>query len=113
MWDGIDSEVREYVSSCPQCQGKAIHRHKPYGKLEPLPIPNDVATDPFKEISLDWITGLPESRKKSTRQCFNYILTIVDRLTNYALFIPSRDDTSAADFSEQFFEHVECRFGPP
>jgi len=35
----------------------------------------------------------------------------VDRLTKYAVFIPTRDDTSAADFAQQFFEHVECRFG--
>jgi len=101
------------VATCLQCQGKAVHRHKPYGKLEPLPIPTNVATDPFKEISLDWITGLPESKQNRSGQRFNAILTIVDRLTKYALFIPTRDDTSAADFAELFFEVVECRFGTP
>ena len=35
------------------------------------------------------------------------------RVTKYALFIPIRDDTTAADFAEVFFEHVECRFGTP
>jgi hypothetical protein len=112
-WDGINGDVREYVATCPQCQGKAVHRHKPYGKLEPLPIPDSVATHPFKEISLDWITGLPESRQNHSRQSFNAILTVVDRLTKYALFIPTRNDTSAADFAEAFFEKVECRFGTP
>jgi hypothetical protein len=112
-WDAVETDVREYVATCPQCQGKAIHRHRPYGKLNPLPAPDSVATEPFKEISLDWITGLPESVQKSSQQGFNAILTIVDRLTKYALFIPTRDDTSAADFAELFFEHVECRFGTP
>jgi len=37
----------------------------------------------------------------------------MDRVTKYALFIPTRDDTIAADFAELFFEHVETRFGTP
>jgi hypothetical protein len=89
------------------CQGKAIHRHKPYGKLQPLPI----ASIPFQQISLDWITGLPWSERNGKK--YDSILTVVDRATKYALFIPTRSDTSAADFARIFFEHVECRFGTP
>jgi transposase InsO family protein len=110
-WNGIVDDVRAYVATCPVCQGKAIHRHRPYGQLEPLPIPTDTWNSPFKEISLDWITGLPPSIKNG--QEYNSILTIVCRVTKYALFIPTRDDTTAADFAELFFEHVECRFGSP
>jgi hypothetical protein len=57
-WDRISNDVKKYIAMCPACQGKALHRYKPYGKLNPLPIPEY----PFAEISLDWITGLPESR---------------------------------------------------
>ena len=110
-WDGIAEDVRTYVATCPACQGKAIHRHRPYGQLQPLPIPTDTWNSPFKEISLDWITGLPPSLKNG--QYYNSILTVVCRVTKYALFIPTRDDTTAADFAELFFEHVECRFGSP
>ena len=108
-WPGIANDVREYVATCPVCQGKAIHRHKPYGQLEALPVPPDVS--PFKEISLDWITGLPASTRNG--QEYNSILTIVCRVTKYALFLPTREDTTAADFAELFFEAVECRFGTP
>src|SRR5438045_7556672 len=38
---------------------------------------------------------------------------IVCRVTKYALFIPTRDDTTAAEFAKLFFEHVECHFGSP
>lgn len=110
-WSGIANDVREYVATCPICQGKAIHRHRPYGQLEPLPIPTETWNSPFKEISLDWITGLPPSTKDG--RMYNSILTVVCRVTKYALFIPTRDDTTAADFAELFFEHVECRFGTP
>ena len=99
------------MATCPQCQGKAIHRHKPYGKLEPLPLPENVR--PFQHLSLDWITGLPESRKTSTGRSFNSILTIVDRFTKYAYFVPTTVDTTAADFAELFFETVECHHGTP
>jgi hypothetical protein len=112
-WNGIAEDVRAYVATCPICQGKAIHRHRRYGKLEPLRIPTetDMGNAPFKEISLDWIEGLPPSMKDGRE--FNSILTVVCRTTKYALFIPTRDDTTAADFAELFFEHVECRFGSP
>ena len=110
-WPSIAEDVREYVATCPVCQGKAIHRHKPYGKLEPLPIPTDLWNAPFKEISLDWITGLPVSTRHG--QAYDSILTVVCRVTKYALFIPTREDSTAVDFAQLFFEHVECRFGTP
>ncbi|TAQ83095.1 hypothetical protein B7494_g8581 [Chlorociboria aeruginascens] len=107
-WKGLRDEVAQYVASCPQCQFKAIHRHKPYGELQPLPVP----TAPFQDISLDWITGLPASRVLSGQE-YNSILTIVDRFTKYALFIPVRDTQNAAQFAQVFFEKVECAFGTP
>jgi len=32
-WSGIAEDVREYVATCPVCQGKAMYWHKPYGQL--------------------------------------------------------------------------------
>ena len=67
---------------------------------------------PFKEISLDWITGLPVATTRNG-QTYDSILTVVCRVTKYALFLPTREDATAADFAELFFEAVECRFGTP
>jgi hypothetical protein len=110
-WPGIAEDVRAYVATCPVCQGKAVHRHKPYGQLEPLPIPTDLWNSPFKEISLDWITGLPVSSRHGLE--YDSILTVVCRATKYALFLPTRADSTAVDLAQLFFEHVECRFGTP
>jgi hypothetical protein len=55
---------------------------------------------------------LPESRQRNGER-FDTILTIIDRLTKYALFIPTRGDTTAADFAELFFRYIECRFDTP
>ena len=43
-------------------------------------------------------------------QKYNSILTVVCCVMKYALFISTQDDTTAADFAELFFEHVECHF---
>jgi len=107
----MTEDVREYVATCPVCEGKAIHRHKPYGQLEPLLIPTDLWNSPFKEISLDWITGLPVSMRQG--QEYDSILTVVCHVTKYALFLPTQEASTAVDFAELFFEHVECRFGMP
>ena len=87
-----------------------MHQHKPYSQLKPLPIPIDLL--PFKEISLDWIIGLPLSRKGNSK-AYDSILTIVYRVTKYALFISIREDTTVVDFTKLFFKHVECRFSTP
>ena len=46
-------------------------------------------------------------------QEFDSILTVVCRVTKYALFLPTREDATAVDFAELFFEHVECCFRTP
>jgi len=75
IWNGIADDIQTYITTCPVCQSKAIHHHQPYSKLEPLPIPTDTWNSPFKEISLNWITGLPPSFKNS--QEYNSILTVM------------------------------------
>ena len=63
----------------------------------------------FKEISLDWIIGLPLLFKNS--QKYNSILIVVCYVTKYILFILIKDNTTTTKFAKVFFEYVECRFG--
>ena len=106
-WEGMRSDVEEYIHVCPICQGNSAPRHKPYGKLEPLPQPSR----PWKEISMDLITHLPVSQRGTEE--FNAILTIVDRYTKMAVFLPIRDTIDAADLAELMYTEVELRFGAP
>ena len=32
-WDGMTTDVAEYIATCPVCQSKAMLRRKPYGQL--------------------------------------------------------------------------------
>jgi len=110
IWNEIADDVHVYVTTCLICQGKAIHHHQSYDQLEPLSISKNTWNSLFKEISLDWITKLPLLIKMKNDQKYNSILTVVCCVTKYALFIFIQDDTTAADFAELFFEHVECHF---
>ena len=56
----------------------AIPRHKLYGKLEPLPVPER----PWQEVSLDFITQLSSLHIRQAE--YNAILVIVDRYTKMA-----------------------------
>ena len=70
--------VEDYVRTCDTCCRAKMPRHHPYGLLEPLPIQGK----PWQSISLDFITNLPDSKG------FNAILTVVDRYTKMAHFLP-------------------------
>ena len=56
----------------------AILWHKPYGKLEPLPVPER----PWQEVFLDFITQLPSSHIEQAE--YDAILVVVDRYTKMA-----------------------------
>jgi hypothetical protein len=102
-WPLIDKFVDSYVCSCTDCKrNKPIH-HKPYGKLQPLPIP----LQPWSSISMDFIEELPLSNS------FNSILVIVDRFTKYTYYILTRTDITAEDLAKLCIKHVFSKHGLP
>ena len=38
-WDGMKKDVANYMSKCLTCQQMKAEHQKPFGKLQPLPIP--------------------------------------------------------------------------
>ena len=91
FWHNMNDEVKKYVSTCDTCQRIKVHRHAPYGKLQPLPIPEG----PADLMSMDFITGLPAS--KHGGQTYDAILVVVDAYTKYALYLPCRKDIRAQE----------------
>jgi hypothetical protein len=70
--------VRDFVRTCAVCQrNKTDHLH-PTGLLRPLEVPSGVWADNV----MDFIEGFPKVSGKSV------ILTVVDRFSKYAHFIP-------------------------
>ena len=76
-WPQLRAFVQDYVRTCDTCCRTKIPWHRPYGFLQPLPIPER----PWQSICLDFITDLPCSKG------FDAILTMVDRFTKMAHFL--------------------------
>src|SRR3984893_19526421 len=92
-----------YVCSCSECMWTKTVRHKPYGLMKFLPIPQC----PWSSISMHFIEGLPLSLD------FDSILVIVDRLTKYVIFIECCKTDSAIELATLFLKHVFAKHGAP
>lgn len=108
FWQSMKKEVRRYVSTCAVCQRTKPRTHLPYGELASLPIP----TEPWREISLDFIVKLPPSADITGKAC-DSILVIVDRLTKYSLYIPTTERLSADGLATLLLHHAFRQFGIP
>jgi transposase InsO family protein len=107
-WENMAEDVRQYVGDCELCLGARRPRHRPYGELQSLPLPEE----PFQEISLDFITDLPACNR-ADGGTYDSILVIVDRFTKMAMFIPTVKRLNAAGLAAILYEKIECRFGTP
>ena len=54
-WPHMKRDMTPFVSKCLTCQKIKSYKGKKLGLLQPLPIPNH----PWKQISMDFITGFP------------------------------------------------------
>jgi hypothetical protein len=101
-WPNMHRFVTDYVKSCDCARNKAI-RHKPFGLLQPLPIPNR----PWSSISTDFIVELPPSNG------YNAISVWVCRLTKMAHFIPCNTSTTADQLADIFLNNIFRLHGLP
>src|SRR6266550_2361128 len=105
FWSGMDEDTKDYVRSCDVCQRDKTSRRKKYGLLQPLDIPHQ----PWRSISMDFITGLPESNG------YTQIWVVVDRLTKMAHFIPmvTKAKSPAKDLATTFAREIWRLHGLP
>ena len=96
----MNDKVKKYVSTCNTCQRIKVHRHAPYGKLQPLPIPEG----PADLMSMDFIMGLPAS--KHGGQTYDAILVVVDAYTKYALYLPCWKDIRAPGLAQLMIDRI-------
>jgi hypothetical protein len=76
FWDGMKQYICNFFAECDVCQCNMGETVKSPGILQPLPIPPAI----WRDISMDFITGLPKSGNKLV------IMVVVDRLSKYAHF---------------------------
>ena len=107
--DGIWRIARRVTKECPDCQRNKPARHKPYGELHPVEIPER----PWETISWDFIVKLPKSEDPITGQMHDAILVIVDKLTKWGYFIACTEEISAEDVARIYVKEVFARHGAP
>lgn len=105
-WPGMTTYADEYVRTCECCQRNKYPRHKPYGLLKPLPIPER----PWMAVSMDLIERLPASGPEAK---FNSILVVVDRLTKMAVFEPCDTNITAPELADIYVRRVFSLHGAP
>ncbi|KAM1152397.1 hypothetical protein ACFX19_035618 [Malus domestica] len=96
-WPGMKREIAEYVSRCAIYQQVKAERKKPFGLLQPLPIPQWK----WEDITMDFVYKLPR-----TRNGYDGIWVVVDQLTKSAYFIPVRENYSLNQLAEWFVSEV-------
>ncbi|KAJ1573471.1 hypothetical protein NDA11_002271 [Ustilago hordei] len=107
-WPNMTAWIADYVASCPVCARYKAPRHRPYGLLQPLATPDR----PWGSISLDFIEGLPPSKKYDSKT-YDSILVIVDRLTKFAILAPTHKTVMAKQTAVLLYGHMVRLFGYP
>ena len=85
-WLDMRKQIQEYCNSCLVCQGARVIREKQPGLLQPIPIPKRA----WEVLTLDFITGLPESHVYGG--VYNAILVVMCKFSKIAHYIPARKD---------------------
>jgi transposase InsO family protein len=109
QFKNMKEKVTSYIKKCADCQKNKHSTHAPYGEMQPMELPSE----PWTDISMDFVTGLPSSKDPATELSYDSILVIVDRFTKYALMIPFRRDYTAVQLAHVLKDRLIRDHGIP
>jgi hypothetical protein len=95
-WPGMVRKVKAYTRACSTCERVRPAQHRPHGNTELLPQPRG----PWTDISVDFIVGLPVSRRKRHVKPHNAILVVVDQYTKQVRYFPCCNTLDAVGLAE-------------
>uniref|UniRef100_A0A8C7ZML9 Gypsy retrotransposon integrase-like protein 1 n=1 Tax=Oryzias sinensis TaxID=183150 RepID=A0A8C7ZML9_9TELE len=103
FWPTMERDVREFVAACEVCARSKSTHSPPAGLLHPLPVPQR----PWSHLAMDFVTGLPPSQGNTV------ILTVIDRFSKSAQFIPLPKLPTATEMADIMVQNVFRHHGIP
>ncbi|KAH0609145.1 uncharacterized protein H6S33_001373 [Morchella sextelata] len=91
-WPLMRNYIARYIRNCHTYQRSKPNTHGKLGVLRPLPIPEQ----PWQEVSMDFVTGLPES------EGYDAIMVVVDRLTKMRHLLPCNTTVNSEDVTQLY-----------
>ncbi|SJL18204.1 uncharacterized protein ARMOST_21782 [Armillaria ostoyae] len=96
----MKKDIKAYVGGCETCQ-----QTKSSNKAKSAPLyPNTIPTEPWTHISIDMITGLPESNGHDA------LLVIVDRFSKAIILVPCNVELSTEGWAQILCDHFASEF---
>ncbi|SJK99376.1 uncharacterized protein ARMOST_02672 [Armillaria ostoyae] len=97
----MKKDIKMYVVGCETCQ-----RTKSSNQAKAAPLhPNTIPTEPWTHISVDMVTGLPDSNG------YDALLVVVDRFSKAIILVPCNKDLSAEGWARILRDHVYTQHG--
>ncbi|XP_038973019.1 uncharacterized protein LOC120105044 [Phoenix dactylifera] len=103
FWPRIQQDVVRFVKGCVLCSTSKPANRK-VGLYTPLPVP----TRPWESVSMDFLGGLPK-----TRRGHDYLFVVVDRFSKMVVLMPCKKSITGEEAARLFFENVWKIFGLP
>ena len=103
-WPRMIDSIRDYIAGCVECQRNKSSSRKPMGLLHPLQIPEAR----WQSISLDFMMPLPK-----TKDGFDGILVIVDRLSKMMHCFPVHTTITGAGVAKLYLDNIFRHHGMP
>ncbi|GBG87996.1 hypothetical protein CBR_g46367 [Chara braunii] len=96
-WPGMKGFAQNFIAECQVCQRVKFHRHKPYGLLRPLPIPDGPDAD-------------AQARRKEAQDLLQWHeAASIDRL-KFWHFEPNGDEATPEEKHREFLFKLVTRF---
>ena len=102
-WPHMRKDVISVCAKCVTCK-HAKSKVQPHGLYSPLPVPSQ----PWVDISMDFVLGLPRSQSGK-----DSIFVVVDRFSKMAHFIACSKTNDAVHIADLFFKEIVRLHGLP